>query len=297
MPRQHIWCVTVAAVLLLLLLLAGTASVDAQLVSSTVAHFGFDNDFTDSLGNYTFQSPPSGITIQNAIAAWTYGAVQFSGNQQGLQFASSPQFVGQPGHYVNSWALSTWVYVTNTNVLNPILTYWPDSSHQFFSWGVQPTSFGFTQVLNISLCQDATGDDCAVQNVIAYNGTIPANKWTHVAVTCISRFGGQLPQFVLYINGTEAGTATDKLGYVYVPTQYTGNSWSVGYQGQYNAAFQGNIDELWVFSSPPGPSSQAKPPQYFSDPHAAVLAANNTMPCSPGSRSKVNDATEGVSAL
>ncbi len=130
----------------------------------------------------------------------------------------------------NSGTVEAWVYPltqTTTHVIVSIGT----SGFEFF-WGIRK-GLGNKQVLTIGSVQFTNTDGIV----------IPANKWTHIAVSWIS--GGGSYTVTFYVNGVQSGTHLTR------GATWTANSGTLriaGWQGGAGNKFSGYIDELKFWS-------------------------------------------------
>ena len=230
-------------------------------VSGMVAWWKAENNTLDSVG--TNNGVAQNITYTNGEVGQAFN---FSGVNSSVIVPASSSLA------VQSFTIEAWIYPTNVNTPRPIVEY------------SSPTGLGMIQLwygdagigapVPGGLHGVVRGGSGGGVEVEASAGTIPANKWTHVALT----FDYSKLTIKIFVNGTNVGTAVSGAPF----TQNTYVNVNLGYRpvGSAEAAFRGNrfagrLDEVSIYNRP---LSAAEIQSIYSAGSAGKFAAAVTPP-------------------
>jgi hypothetical protein len=190
-----------------------------------IAHWSFDNDWSDSAGTFDLTNSGASIVSGGKIG----GAASFSGSSQyaSVTFATNAMFNPSEDYTVMAWYKLNIADITGSN------------RYQVFESGVNYTaSYGLRDVSGVDYGQPFINTSDGYTNINVNPGA--NQQWHHIAIT----FNHLTTDLTAYVDGIYAGTLD------YTGTLKGSTAFYVGTYRSANGRFwNGLIDDVAVFNN------------------------------------------------
>lgn len=247
--KSKTWSVTLTKAIGLCAVAAvlGTIEASAQTV---VAHWSFDSlsgagsdQFADSSGNsHTATINAAGqVTVDTSGQVFGSGAASFNGNNTSgnASYATTDSLLSDIG--TGPFTISAWVNISTVDWGDQVLSDW--SGNNSYIFGISGSGGGLMYALN------GTGGNVTGSFGSTDSADLTLNTWHQVTYVFYGADNGTDPTLSYYLDGVDVGDFTlgsgDKWDGVFGGGSAT--TW-IGDKADNQYGFQGEMDELWVFS-------------------------------------------------